>query len=57
MTICSKCGKETNVICICGFCPKCNGTSKMMNVELKRLIDKHQLNKQLKHREQSANGR
>ena len=22
---CKSCGKETNVICICGKCPECNG--------------------------------
>ena len=38
MVICKKCGKKTNVVCICGHCPECNGTSKIMNDELKRLI-------------------
>lgn len=22
---CTKCGKETNVVCLCGICDKCNG--------------------------------
>ena len=25
MVKCNKCGKETNVVCLCGVCPKCNG--------------------------------
>ena len=37
--ICKKCGKETNVVCLCGHCPECNGTSKMMNDELKKFIE------------------
>ena len=23
--ICKKCNKETNIVCICGICPECNG--------------------------------
>jgi len=40
MVICKKCGKETRVVCLCGHCPECNGTSRIMNEELKRIIER-----------------
>lgn len=30
---CKKCGKETNVVCICGICPKCNGMEDILKEE------------------------
>lgn len=33
---CSKCGKETNVVCLCGMCDECNGVDE----EVKESFDK-----------------
>jgi len=37
---CKKCGKETKIVCICGICPKCNGTDKIMKEDFDKFINK-----------------
>ncbi len=37
---CSKCGKETQVICLCGKCNECNGMTKEMEEEQRKEMEK-----------------
>ena len=36
---CKKCGENSKVLCICGYCPKCNGTNEIVKEHLKELIN------------------
>lgn len=37
---CKKCGKETMIVCLCGICPKCNGTEEKMKKGFDEFINK-----------------
>ena len=34
--ICRRCNREVNVVCICGICPRCNGTEEEMREEFNK---------------------
>ena len=41
MVTCKKCKKDTNIVCLCGLCPRCNGMDKKLanSSEIRKKID------------------
>ena len=37
---CKKCKKDSSVLCICGVCPKCNGTEEIMKMQFDAIMKK-----------------
>jgi len=41
---CARCGKDTNVVCLCGLCPACNGVDTIKSdKEFNEWLEKERL--------------